>query len=80
MPRTGGGDTLMTKASWMAANFWFSVAISACALWPFSARSLKRIERREHDGGVGRAGEGGAVEPDDRHGMRDARRVEHDLR
>ncbi len=40
MPRTGGGDTLMTSASWIAANFWFSEAISALALCPFSARSL----------------------------------------
>ena len=41
MPRTGGGATLMTNASWMAANCWFKAPIRACALWPFLARSAK---------------------------------------
>jgi len=41
IPRTGGGDTPMTNASWMAANFLLSEARIALALWPFSARSLK---------------------------------------
>ena len=32
MPRTGGGETLTTKASWMAANFVFSASSKASAL------------------------------------------------
>src|SRR3990172_9551217 len=41
MPRTGGGATLITNASWIEPNCLLSAAMRACALSPFLARSLK---------------------------------------
>ena len=75
MPRTGGGDTLMTSASWIGGEFLVQRGDQRVGALALLGALLERIERREHDGGIRRGGEGGAVEPDDGHGMRDARRV-----
>ena len=80
MPRTGGGGMTMMKASWIARELLCAAsAMMRRRCRPFAARSSNGVERREDGAGVRRVGEGGAVEAGERHGVRDARRVQHDL-
>ena len=80
MPRTGGGgddddEGLLDRAQPRAQIGQDAIGAEG----PWRRAPSNGVERREDGAGVRRVGEGGAVEAGERHGMRDARRLEDDL-
>ena len=84
MPRTGGGITTTTSASWIDGEALEQRALDGRRrLLGVAGARLERLERQEDRAGVGSVGEGGAREADEVHGVRDARHLQgdvHDLR
>ncbi len=66
-PMTGGGGTVKTKASWMAANCWFSAAAMAGPLRFVRLALLERLQTEEDDAGVGRDAEAADAQPGEGH-------------
>ena len=80
MPRTGGGGMTMMKASWIAPSRLRRLGqdvLGGRAPLPRARRTASSGD--EDRAGIGRVGEGGAVEAGERHGVGHARRLEDDL-
>ena len=79
MPRTGGGGIVMMKASLMLLSRSLSSPLEMVGGQALLRPLLERRHGGEDGAGVGRVGEGGAVEAGERHGVDDALGLQDDL-
>ena len=79
MPGTEGGSSTKAKASSIGASCWRRSARMRGAVRPRDARSSNGLQRHEDHAGVGRVGEGRAVEAGEGDGVLHARALQNDL-